>query len=79
MVINYPMHLYCQKEGVHQVGVRTLLLHNSNQLDILSSTKDNDVFYDRPLKVEIWYPALLNTDEQEKEVYDEVMGNYNDP
>ena len=47
------------KRGVHQVGVRTLLLHNSNQLDILSSTKDNDVFYDRPLKVEIWYPALL--------------------
>ena len=67
------------KRGVHQVGVRTLLLHNSNQLDILSSTKDNDVFYDRPLKVEIWYPALLNMDEQEKEVYDEVMGNYNDP
>ena len=67
------------KRGIHQVGVRTLLLHNSNQLDILSSTKDNDVFYDRPLKVEIWYPALLNMDEQEKEVYDEVMGNHNDP
>ena len=61
------------------MGVRTLLLHNSNQLDILNSTQDNDVFYDRPLKVEVWYPAVLNEDDQEKEVYDEVMGNHNDP
>ena len=67
------------KRGVHKVGVRTLLLHNSNQLDILNSTQDNDVFYDRPLKVEVWYPAVLNEDDQEKEVYDEVMGNHNDP
>jgi predicted dienelactone hydrolase len=67
------------KRGVHKVGVRTLLIHNSNQLDILNSTQDNDVFYDRPLKVEVWYPAVLNEDDQEKEVYDEVMGNHNDP
>ena len=67
------------KRGVYKVGVRTLLFHNSNQLDILNSTQDNDVFYDRPLNVEVWYPAVLNEDDQEKEVYNEVMGNHNDP
>ena len=65
--------------GVEQVGVRTLVLHHSNRLDVLNSTQDKDVFYDRPLQLEIWYPAVLKADEQELEVYEEVMGNYNDP
>ena len=65
--------------GVEQVGVRTLVLHHPNRLDVLNSTQDKDVFYDRPLQLEIWYPAVLKADEQELEVYEEVMGNYNDP
>ncbi len=45
--------------GEYQVGVRTLQLKNPNQIDLLNSTKDQEVYYDRPLTVEIWYPARL--------------------
>ncbi|MDA9843717.1 dienelactone hydrolase [Flavobacteriaceae bacterium] len=65
--------------GDHQVGVMTMNLVHSNQIDILKSSEDNDVFYDRPLTVEVWYPAKLKESEVAWEVYDEVMGNLNDP
>lgn len=67
------------KRGSHKVGVKTLNLVNENQLDILSSSKDNEVYYDRPLTVEVWYPASLNAEEKEEVIYDQLMGNYADP
>jgi predicted dienelactone hydrolase len=65
--------------GTLQIGVQTLELINPNQIDILNSTKYSEVVYDRPLTVEVWYPAKLAEGEIEQDVYEEVMGNYNDP
>lgn len=65
--------------GNYNVGVRTLEFVNKNQLDILKSKGDAEVFYDRPLKVEVWYPALLKDKEAEMTTYNEVMGSSNDP
>ena len=61
--------------GTLQIGVQTLELINPNQIDILNSTKYSEVVYDRPLTVEVWYPAKLAEGEIEQDVYEEVMGN----
>lgn len=47
--------------GTHPVGVRTLELINSGQIDILNTSEGNEPTYDRPLKVEVWYPAATGT------------------
>ena len=65
--------------GEFKVGVRTLELINKNQVDILHSRGVQDTLYDRKLKVEIWYPAVLATNVQELVVYDQVMGQFNNP
>ncbi len=65
--------------GKYNVGVRTLNLVNKNQLDVLK-TKDGEApRYDRPLTVEVWYPAMLPAGSVERISYDEVMGTSNDP
>lgn len=47
--------------GPHQVGVRTITLRNPDQIDILKVEADKSPpRYDRPLKVEVWYPATVN-------------------
>lgn len=46
--------------GPHSVGVRTLQLINRDQVDVLNST-DRIRRYDRPLTVELWYPACPGT------------------
>lgn len=48
--------------GKHKVGVRTLELVNPNQIDVVNidtTDPDSPVIprYDRPLSVELWYPA----------------------
>lgn len=48
--------------GEHKVGVRTLELVNPNQIDVVNIDTTNPDFsslpkYDRPLTVELWYPA----------------------
>ncbi|MEM7299894.1 MAG: dienelactone hydrolase [Pseudomonadota bacterium] len=48
--------------GKHSVGVRTVEMVNPNQIDILkidpkAAKPDTLPVYDRPLTVEIWYPA----------------------
>ena len=44
--------------GSFDVGVRTLKVINPNQIDILSYSAENpDPRYDRPLTLEVWYPA----------------------
>ncbi|SFT98345.1 Alpha/beta hydrolase family protein [Algoriphagus locisalis] len=63
--------------GEYAVGVQTLDLINPNQLDILNYGKGGDSLYNRPLKVEIWYPATANSNELIS--YDEVMGQNGSP
>ncbi|MEO1000503.1 MAG: dienelactone hydrolase [Pseudomonadota bacterium] len=53
--------------GPHAIGVRTLELSNPGQVDILNVGEDGaQPSYDRPLTVEVWYPATG----------DEVGGTY---
>lgn len=62
--------------GSYNVGVRTIDLVHKNQIDIISQTKGLDtIYYDRPLKIEVWYPTILDDDKQEIVTYNEVLGN----
>ena len=65
--------------GKYKVGVQTLDFVNKGQIDVLKSKKGVDTTYDRPLKVEVWYPAILPEGAKEMVTYDEVMGTSNDP
>lgn len=65
--------------GEYKVGVRTLELVHKNQIDILKSKAGVEAMYDRPLKVEVWYPAELASDAKELVTYDQVLGASNDP
>ena len=64
--------------GEYKVGVRTLELVNKNQVDILHSKAGSDPLYDRHLKVEVWYPAIVPEGKKELVVYNQVMGMFND-
>ena len=64
--------------GEYKVGVRTLELVHKNQVDILHSKNGKDTFYDRHLKVEIWYPAVIPESKKELVTYNQFMGMYND-
>ena len=65
--------------GEYKVGVRTLNLVNKGQIDVLKSKGGIDPLYDRPLNVEVWYPAILPAAAKEFVLYQEVMGTANDP
>jgi predicted dienelactone hydrolase len=65
--------------GTYKVGVQTLDFVNKGQIDVLKSKDGVDPTYDRPLKVEIWYPAILAEGAKEATLYDEVMGKSDDP
>ena len=43
--------------GAHTVGVRSFNLSNPGQIDIVNTTAESAPTYDRPLTVEVWYPA----------------------
>ncbi len=47
--------------GVLPVGVTTRTFVYTDQIDVLNSTEDTLARYDRPLTVEIWYPAATGT------------------
>jgi predicted dienelactone hydrolase len=47
--------------GEFTVGVTTLTLTNSGQIDIVNATADAAPLYDRVLTVEVWYPAAAGT------------------
>jgi predicted dienelactone hydrolase len=64
--------------GTYKVGVQTLDFVNKNQIDVLKSKKGVDTIYDRPLKVEVWYPAIIAEGTKELVTYDEVMGTFGD-
>ncbi len=65
--------------GDYKVGVRTLTFVNKDQVDVLNSAGGVDPLYDRSLKVEIWYPAIQEVGEKELVMYNQVMGQYNNP
>lgn len=61
--------------GRWPVGVRTLDLVNPGQVDILHFDKDSGKapLYDRPLKIEVWYPAVIPAGKQESVIYESAM------
>jgi predicted dienelactone hydrolase len=65
--------------GEYTVGVQTLDLIHANQLDILNYDKGTDSLYNRPLKIEVWYPAEATSGSSELISYDEVMGQNGSP
>ena len=65
--------------GDYSVGVQTVDLLHKDQIDILNYGKGPDSLYDRPLKVEVWYPAGISDENNELIIYEEVMGNANSP
>ncbi len=48
--------------GPHVIGVQTLEFTHPGQIDILNTTADAEPTYDRPLTVEVWYPAAEGTE-----------------
>jgi len=45
-------------QGSYKIGVRTVQLSHKNQIDAVSVKTDQALpFYDRPLTIEVWYPA----------------------
>lgn len=47
--------------GTHVIGVQTLDFVHAAQNDIVNTTADSAPLYDRPLTVEVWYPAADDT------------------
>ncbi len=64
--------------GAYQVGVQTLELIHKDQPDILNFTENERPEYDRPLTVEVWYPAKENPDAPGVS-YRDFLGSPNDP
>lgn len=65
--------------GAYSVGVRTLELVNKGQVDVLNSKEGKDPLYDRPLKIEVWYPTTNKGEEGGLISYEEVMGTAGNP
>ena len=62
--------------GSFDVGVRTLDVINPNQIDILNYSEENpDPRYDRPLTLEVWYPAIRPGNKPEVTTYQDVLGS----
>ncbi|MEP4198875.1 MAG: dienelactone hydrolase [Aliishimia sp.] len=47
--------------GAYPIGVRTMTFTDPDRIDILNVTDDAIPTYDRPLTVEMWYPAAEGT------------------
>lgn len=67
--------------GTYSVGVRTLEVVNPDQVDILNydSETNPDPRYDRPLTLEVWYPADIPAGVLENVIYTDTLGLSNDP
>lgn len=61
--------------GEYKVGVRTVNWINKAQIDILKSKGGSDPLYDRPLRAEIWYPAIVPENAKELTTYNDVFGS----
>jgi len=64
--------------GEHTIGVRTMELVNKGQVDILNFKEGKEAMYDRPLTVEVWYPADVSNSTDASVTYEEVMGTRGD-
>lgn len=60
--------------GNHKVGVSSINLVNKNQLDILNIKDGVAPKYDRPITVEVWYPASIPDGGKELTSYTQVLG-----
>lgn len=61
--------------GAYGVGVRTLELVNPDQLDIVRFTPDAETpLYDRPITVEVWYPAVIPDGVEQVDSYQSTLG-----
>ena len=65
--------------GAYPVGVHTLEFVHKEQIDILNSKEGSDPTYDRPLTVEVWYPAVGEGEGESLISYNEVMGTAGNP
>ncbi len=65
--------------GEYSVGVRTLELVDPDRLDILNAADGEIPLYDRPLTVEVWYPAIIPEGETALTEYSDVLGVANNP
>ncbi len=65
--------------GAYGVGVRTLKLVHPAQLDVLHAKDGKSPLYDRPLTLEIWYPASSPANKTALVTYEEVLGRSNEP
>ena len=65
--------------GAHQIGVRTLDLKNAAQPDVLNFNKETNQapLYDRPLKIELWYPALIPAGTEARTQYESTLPGRN--
>ena len=62
--------------GPFHVGVRGLTLTNPGQLDVVNITATNpSPTYDRPLPVQVWYPAVRHGKEPELTTYHDTLGS----
>jgi predicted dienelactone hydrolase len=61
------------------VGVQTLKLVHPAQLDVLHGKANQYPLYDRPLTVEIWYPAQVSSSNPSTVTYQSTLGRANDP
>ncbi|MEO8610372.1 MAG: dienelactone hydrolase [Chloroflexota bacterium] len=60
--------------GSFHVGVRTLQVTHADQVDVLSRMSGKaDARYDRPLTLEVWYPALIPDGQVEQTTYDNMI------
>lgn len=56
--------------GQYKVGRRTIAITDENRLDILNySEEEPNPRYDRSLELEIWYPAVIPEDKNERTKY----------
>lgn len=47
--------------GQYDIGVKTLEMIDRDRVDVVNTQRDSaNIIYDRPLTVELWYPADLN-------------------
>ena len=65
--------------GPHAVGVRTLKLIHTAQIDVLHTKEGKSPLYDRPLTVEVWYPAKIPAGKSQLVTYEDALGRANDP
>ncbi|MBD2752530.1 alpha/beta hydrolase family protein [Spirosoma validum] len=65
--------------GSQGVGVRTITLTHQAQVDVLHTKDGKHPLYDRPLTLEIWYPARIPANKPTLVTYKSVLGRSNDP